>query len=63
MRDANRRAAAANPASATYSDSSGAGRVATLMAEWDRRNQGLKRLMPGLYAERRKAYQESIGGR
>ena len=62
MLEANRRALAANPASGTYADSSGAGRKATLLAEWDKQHAGLKRLTPGLYAERRKAYEQSIGG-
>ncbi len=63
MLEANRRALANNPASGTYTDISGAGRKATLMDTWDREHAGLKRLTPGLFAERRKAYEESIGAR
>jgi len=50
-----------DPASGTYADSSGAGRKATLLAEWDKQHAGLKRVTPGLFAERRKAYEQSIG--
>jgi hypothetical protein len=37
-------------------------RKATLMAEWEKQHARLKRLTPSLYAERRKAYEQSIGG-
>jgi hypothetical protein len=63
MRAANERAIASNPASATYTDTSPAARRARLMATWDQQHQGLKRIAPALYGERRKAYEQSIGAR
>ena len=54
---------ASNPASGTYTDISGAGRKATLLDTRDKKHAGLKRVAPQLFAERRKAYEESIGGR
>jgi hypothetical protein len=60
MRAENERAAAANPAVATYADISPAARRRQLMAEWEQRNERIKRLAPNVYRERRKRYEESL---
>ncbi len=60
MEAANAAAIKADPRLGTYQSISGGGRERTLIAEWENRNQGLKRIAPALYAQRLKEYKASI---
>lgn len=50
----------ANPAIATYRRITGKARRAQLLQDWEERNAFIKRRAPGLYAERRRAFIESL---